>query len=115
VEALNRDLAAALRDWMAPLVASGEIRPTSILVISAIVNGPAHAIAQRWLAGQVKGSLTAFTGELAEAAWAALSGTQVPTRTARRPADRGRVTLELVSDDGRVVAQGQATAELFSP
>jgi AcrR family transcriptional regulator len=113
IEALNRDLAAALRDWMEPLVASGEIRSTSMLVVSAIVNGPAHAIAQRWLAGQIDGPLTPFADELAAAAEAGLRGTEVPMRVARHaPAGRGRVTLELVAGDGRVVAQGQATAEL---
>jgi AcrR family transcriptional regulator len=110
--ALNRELAAAYREWMAPLVESGEIRQTSMLVITALVSGPAHAIARRWLAGQVHGPLTAFADELAEAAWAALRGTQVRGRPPRQVPRHGRVTVELLADDGSVVAQGQATAEL---
>jgi AcrR family transcriptional regulator len=113
VAALNRKLSTAFREWMAPLVESGEIRPTSMLVISAVVNGPVHALARRWLAGQLDSSLTVFTDELADAAWAGLRGTRVPARLALpAPARRGRVTLELISDDGSVVAHGQATAQL---
>ena len=98
---------------MVPLVERGEICATSILVISAIVNGPAHAIARRWLAGHLESAPTEFVDELADAAWAGLCGTPAPPRAARRlPARQGRVTLELVSGDGSVVAQGRATAEL---
>jgi AcrR family transcriptional regulator len=112
---LNRELAAAFRQWMAPLAESGEIRPTSMLVITAIVAGPAHAIARRWLAGQVSAPLTSFTDELADAAWAALRGTQVRSRPAVPPAAASsRVTIELLSGDGAVVAQGQASAPLTS-
>lgn len=110
--ALNRDLAAAYRKWMAPLVDAGEIRPASMLVISAIVSGPAHAIAQRWLAGQIASPLTAFVDELTEAAWAGLRGTQVRTRTTHYVPAAGRLRLELVTDDGSVLAHGQATAQL---
>jgi hypothetical protein len=111
--ALNRDLGRAFREWMAPLVERGEIRHTSMLMITAIVNGPAHAIAQRWLAGQVESPLAEWVDELADAAYAALRGTRVRARpTPPAPARQGRVTLELVSDDGSVVAQGRATAEL---
>lgn len=110
---LNRGLAGAFREWMAPLVASGEVRQTSMLMVTAIVTGPAHAIARRWLAGQVQGALTAYAGELADAACAGLRGTRVRARPAARRAPRqGRLTLELVAEDGSVVARGQATAEL---
>ncbi|MGO9322047.1 MAG: TetR/AcrR family transcriptional regulator [Solirubrobacteraceae bacterium] len=113
--ALNRDLAVAFREWMAPLVEDGEIRPTSMLVITAIVNGPAHAIARRWLAGQLDVAPSAFADELADGASAALRGTRVRARAGQRGAgQRGRVTLELVSADGDVIAQGHATAELVS-
>jgi AcrR family transcriptional regulator len=114
VAALNRDLSAAFRDWMAPLVQSGEVRPTSTLMLSAIVSGPVHAIARRWLAGQVRSPLMAFADELADAAWAALGGTGVPAPAAPPPPSAlpCRVTVELVADDGAVVARGQATARL---
>jgi AcrR family transcriptional regulator len=114
VAALNRELAAAFRRWMAPLVESGEIRATSVPMITAIVSGPAHAIARRWLAGHLEGPLTAFVDELADAAWAGLRGTRVRPRPERTPqARRGRVNIELVGDDGSVIAHGQATAQLL--
>jgi AcrR family transcriptional regulator len=113
VEELNRRIAAAIREWMAPPIERGEIRPRSMLVISAIVTGPAHAIAQRWLAGQLESPPTAFVDELADAAWAGLSGKPARGRGERvTPADRGRLSLELVADDGTVIAQGEATARL---
>jgi AcrR family transcriptional regulator len=112
--ALNRDLAAAFRQWMEPLVADGEIRPTSMLVITAIVNGPAHAIARRWLAGQVDSLPSTFADELADGACAALRGTRVRPRKLQPLANqRGRVTLELVGEDGSVFAHGHATADLI--
>jgi AcrR family transcriptional regulator len=106
---LNRRIAAAIRTWMAPLVSSGEIRPRSMLVISAIVTGPAHAIAQRWLAGQIDSAPTAYVDELADAAWAGLRGKPAGGRTApAAPAERSRLALELIGEDGAVLAQGEA-------
>jgi AcrR family transcriptional regulator len=113
---LNRNLAAAYRDWMAPLVEAGEVRPLSMLMLTAIVNGPAHAIARRWLAGHLNSPLHANLDELADAACAALSGT--PAGVRRRPRSlsrRGRVRLELLADDGSVIADGEAVAELHPP
>jgi AcrR family transcriptional regulator len=114
--ARNRDLAAAFRTWMAPLVASGEIRPRPMLLTTAIVSGPAHSIAQRWLAGHLDRPLTSFVDDLTEAACAGLAGTAARGadhgRAARRVPARGRVTVEVLSDDGSVLAQGQAIAEL---
>jgi AcrR family transcriptional regulator len=111
---LNRDVGAAFSQWMKPLVERGEIRPASMLVISALVNGPAHAIARRWLAGHLDRMPSTFTEELADGACAALRGTRVRTRPAHPDArQRGRVVLELVSADGDVLAQGQASAELI--
>jgi hypothetical protein len=114
VAARNRDLSAAFREWMEPLVRSGEVRPTSTPVLAAIVSGPVHAIARRWLAGHLHSPLIAFADELAEAAWAALRGTGVPAPAALpAPAELPcRVTLELVSDGGAAVARGQATVRL---
>jgi len=114
--ARNRDLASAFRQWMAPLVASGEIRPRPMLLTTAIVSGPAHSIAQRWLAGQLDRPLISFMDDLTDAACAGLGGTAARGagrgRAARRVPARGRVTVEVLSDDGSVLAQGQATAEL---
>ena len=102
-------IAAAIREWMAPLVSSGEIRPRSMLVISAIVTGPAHAIAQRWLAGQIDSAPTAYVDELADAAWAGLRGKPAGGRAGPpAPAERSRLALELIGEDGTVLAQGEA-------
>jgi AcrR family transcriptional regulator len=111
---LNRDLGKAFGEWMAPLVESGEVRPTSMLVLSALVNGPAHAIARRWLAGQIDALPIDFADELADAACAALRGGRVrtPRRTSPVRAQSGRMTLQLVAEDGSVLAEGRATAEL---
>jgi AcrR family transcriptional regulator len=70
----NRKLAAAYAEWLGPLQERGEIRQTSMLVVTAIVTGPGHSIAQRWLAGQLDAPLSSFVDELADAAWAALRG-----------------------------------------
>ncbi len=122
--ALNRDLAAAFREWLAPFVASGEVRTAPMLLITAVVSGPAHAIAQRWLAGQVNRPLTSFVAALTDAAWAGLRGTATtgtgpettePAGPAPLIPARGRVTLELLSDDGSVLAHSQATTLLTPP
>ena len=120
--ARNRDLAAAFREWMAPLVESGEVRPAPMLLITSVVSGPAHAIAQRWLAGQVDRPLTSFVDALTDAACAGLratapsgpaSGDQAAGNEPAQPVPtRGRVTLELLADDGSVLAHGQATTPL---
>lgn len=124
--ALNSGLATAFKEWMAPLVRNGEIRPGPMLLITAVVSGPAHAIAQRWLAGQVDRPLTSFVDELTDAACAGLratpegsgqaGGTPADGASARelaRPVPaRSRVTLELLADDGSVLARGQACAQL---
>ena len=113
LEELNDALAAAYRDWMAPLLLAGEIRPMSMLMLTAIVTGPAHAIARRWLAGHLQGSLPAYAEELADAACAALSGTPASSEPRPQPPPgRGRIRLELISEDGSVLADGEATAEL---
>lgn len=110
---LNRDLAGAIRDWMAPLVARGEVRTSSMLLITAIVSGPTHSIVRRWLAGQLREPLSRYLDELADAAWAGLQGTPVRSREVRRaPPELSRVTVELISGDGAVLAHGQATATL---
>jgi AcrR family transcriptional regulator len=115
LEALNRDLAAAYRQWMAPLIERGEIRPASMLVISAIVAGPAHAVARRWLADQLRSPLTSFVDELTDAACAGLGGTQTRARPTPPAPACGRVALDLVSGDGQVIAHGQATLQLGPP
>jgi AcrR family transcriptional regulator len=113
---LNRNLAAAYRDWMTPLVDAGSIRPMSMLMMPAIVAGPAHAIARRWLAGHLSSSLDAYLDELTDAACAALSG--VPASSRRKPRSlsrQGRIRLELLTDEGSIIAAGEVTADLHPP
>jgi len=114
---LNRQLASAFREWMKPLADNGQLRQTSMLMISAIVTGPAHAVARRWLAGgQLDMPLTGCTDELTDAALAGLRGAPLPSRPVRTSAIReGKILVELVAEDGRVIARGQATAQLSPP
>lgn len=116
LSALNRELAEAYRAWLAPLIERGRVRPMSMLVLSATVTGPTHAIARRWLAGQLSCPLRDYLDELADAACAALSGAPAKRRHAReRVPSRGRVRLELVSESGEVIGRGEATAEIVAP
>lgn len=111
VSALNAELAVAFRAWMAPFAERGELRVSSILLISAIVAGPAHAIARRWLAGQLEKPPTAYVEPLANAAWAALRGQPVRARAPSGPV-RTRITVELLDDDGSVGAHAEHSVEL---
>jgi AcrR family transcriptional regulator len=115
LDVLNRKLARAYREWMEPLARGGQIRPMSMVVLTAVVAGPTHALARRWLAGQLSGPLHAHLEQLADAACAGLSGTPASSRRTPSAAPRrSRLRVELLSDDGGVVARGEATAELRS-
>ena len=50
--------------------------------------------------------------DVADLAHAALSGTPASVRPRPEPPSRGRIRLELLSDDGRVLAEGHAMAAL---
>ncbi len=116
LDEMNRKLAVAYQDWLAPLIERGLARPMSMLVLNAVVTGPTHAIARRWLAGQVTAPLHEHIDELVDAASAALSGTPATVRRAPAPiARRGRLRLELVSEQGDIVGRGEATAEILAP
>jgi AcrR family transcriptional regulator len=111
---LNRELAGAFREWMAPFVRRGELRAHSMTLVTAIVGGPAHAIAQRWLAGHIQAPLHSFVDELADAAWAGLRGRRIPAGEAPAPEPRaGRLTFELVADDGSVISRARTSAEFI--
>jgi AcrR family transcriptional regulator len=116
LEEMNRKLAAAYQAWLAPLIERGRVRSMSMLMLNAIVTGPTHSIARRWLAGRVTTPLHGYVDELTDAACAALSGTPARARpTAPALARHGRIRLELVSDDGHLIGQGEATAEIVAP
>ena len=113
---LNRDLAGAYRAWLEPFVACGEARELPMTLVVALVTGPAHAIARRWLAGQLDGSLLDPLDDLAEAITAALGGVPDARPRARRTrAVEGRVRVQLLDADGAVVAEGEALADLSRP
>jgi AcrR family transcriptional regulator len=117
VAELNEAIGAAFEAWLEPLRARGEIRAGSMLMISAIVNGPAHAIARRWLAGHLDARPIEYARELADAAWAGLSGDPVtdgaPIVTGKTPG-HGRLTVELLDERGEVSARGHAVTELVA-
>ena len=116
LEEMNRKLASAYQAWLQPLIERGAVRPMPMLVLNAVVTGPTHAIARRWLAGQVASPLHAYLDELAEAACAALSGRPATVRPTQAPVARqGRLRLELVSEEGSVIGAGEATAEILAP
>jgi AcrR family transcriptional regulator len=110
LDLLNRKLSDAYLQWMEPLIQAGEIRPISMIVVNAVVAGPTHAIARQWLADQVSGPLHSYLEQLTDAATAALS-TRREYYTAVR---NGRMQLQLVGDDGSVIAEGEAAVE-FPP
>jgi len=116
LEEMNRKLASAYQAWLQPLLERGAVRPMSMLVLNAALTGPTHAIARRWLAGQVDALLHDYLDELADAACAALSGTPATARRTQAPVARqARLRLELVSEEGSVIGQGEATAEILTP
>ncbi len=110
---LNRDVTDAYRDWLSVLVERGEAKDLPMPVVVAIVTGPAHSIAQRWLLGQLPGSLLHYAEELIDAAVAGMSG--VPTKRTRRPQQpaQGRIRIQLLGPEGLIIAEGDAVAELI--
>lgn len=110
---LNKKLVEAYRTWLAPFRERGELRPLSTTLLGAIVGGPTHQIAQRWLRGSRSKALVAFAPELSHAAWAAVvsptfltgdAGRSVPPRVAA-PA---RVRIQLLDEDGRALSETEA-------
>ncbi|WP_198026656.1 TetR/AcrR family transcriptional regulator [Bradyrhizobium sp. ARR65] len=73
VRKLNRATAGHIRDWMAPLVKTGIVRDLPLTALAALVNGPAHFVARRWLSGLTTQRPTSFTDILADAAWVAIA------------------------------------------
>ena len=109
----NSGLAFIYRRWLGTLVDASELRESSMLVMTAIVAGPAHAIVRRWLAGQVEGAPIDYLDELADAAYAGLRRQPSRTRPAGvKDASRARLTLELLDADGHVRARGVTNAQL---
>lgn len=112
VQDLNRGLTDTYRDWLAPFVARGEAKDYPMAVVTAIVTGPVHAVAQRWLAGQLPGALLHYADDLIDASVAGMSG--IPTKRSRRSQQpvQGRVRIQLLGSEGSIIAEGDAVAEL---
>lgn len=113
---LNRDLSAAYREFLARFIATGEVRDLPMTAVVAIVTGPAHAIAQRWLAGQIQGLVINYADDLIDAAVAGLSGKPTQSRRPTRPLPtQARVHLQLATDRGVVLYEGQQCVDLAPP
>lgn len=109
LRAMNDDLAAAFRNWLAPRIADGAVRELPMAVMVAVITGPAHALARQWLAGQLPGSLTDYAVDLVDTAVAGLGGEPVD-RASRRIA--GRVRVQLLDADGGVLAETEVGTTL---
>lgn len=112
VSTMNAELGDAFRGWMTPLREKGELRVSSMLLTSAIVNGPAHAIARRWLAGHLERPPTAYVEPLADAAWAALRGEPLGAAAVPTMPATALITVELIDEDGAVTARVHDRADL---
>ncbi|MFC9995227.1 TetR/AcrR family transcriptional regulator [Nocardia sp. NPDC127526] len=71
---INRRFFTAVRAWMRPRVAAGELRDLPTEVGTALWIGPSQELARHWLGGRVTFPLTDAAGELSAAAWRSLSG-----------------------------------------
>ncbi|WP_054811931.1 TetR/AcrR family transcriptional regulator [Nocardia arizonensis] len=112
LRAMNAEVGAAYRAWLTPFVERGAARDLPMPVLVAVVTGPAHAIAQQWLAGQLPGSALAFLDDLAAAAVAGISGEpSPPSRRTPRPV-AGRIRVELLDAGGAVIGEAEATTPL---
>lgn len=113
---LNAKLIEAYRGWLTPFRERGELRPLSTTLLGAIVGGPTHHIAQRWLRGSRSKPLTRYAEELAYAAWASavnpasLAGAEPDAATVPtpRPAAPTRVRIQLLDEDGRALSETEA-------
>ncbi|UGT63399.1 TetR/AcrR family transcriptional regulator [Nocardia asteroides] len=112
LQALNAELNAAYRTWLGTFIADGAARDLPMAVAVAVVTGPAHAIARRWLAGQLPGALTDYAPDLIDAATAGLTGTPSPRREPARTPAHAHIRVELLGDDGTVISAGTGTATL---
>ncbi|WP_174183808.1 TetR/AcrR family transcriptional regulator [Nocardia barduliensis] len=115
LRAMNEEIGAAWREWLAPFVRRGEARELSMALVAAVVTGPAHALAQQWLAGQLPGSLQAYADDLTAAAVAGLSGSPA-SRIENAPYPVvGRIRVELLDAVGSVVGVAEVDAPLDGP
>ncbi|MBP2327756.1 AcrR family transcriptional regulator [Kibdelosporangium banguiense] len=112
LEEMNADIGAAYVEWLEPFIARGDVLRLPLDVMVAIVTGPAHAIAQRWLADGGQGSLLRHADVLAQAATAGLGATPVPVPPSPHRPATARIRIELLDDDGAPLASGRTELRL---
>lgn len=106
VRKLNRATATHIRNWMAPLVQAGVVRDLPLTALAALVNGPAHFVARRWLSGLSSARPTSFTSVLADAAWAAIA----PHKTRLPPVPRPQVSVSALIETAALDAVDSAAS-----
>lgn len=108
----NEQLMAAVHQSLAPFKESGELRTMPGAALISVVTGPAHHLCQWWLVDREnQPSPLGLLDVLADAAVAGVTGTPADG-TGARAARRGRVTVELVDDDGISAGSASAMIEL---
>lgn len=70
----NRAFAEALRLWLAPRAARGELRHLPVDLFLALLLGPSQEFTRLWVEGRARTDVAEAGEVLAEAAWAALRG-----------------------------------------
>jgi AcrR family transcriptional regulator len=73
---LNRGFFTAVRTWMTPRVAAGELVDLPLEVVTALWVGPSQELARHWLTGRTRISPAGAAPKLATAAWRSLSAPQ---------------------------------------
>jgi AcrR family transcriptional regulator len=73
---LNRRFFGAVRAWMTPRVAAGELFDLPAEVVTALWIGPSQELARHWLTGRSRISPAGAAPKLAAAAWRSLSAPQ---------------------------------------
>lgn len=108
----NQELMSAVHEALAPFRTSGELRSMPGAALISVVTGPAHHLCQWWLIDRENlPSPVGLLDVLADAAVAGVTGTPAGG-TGARAARRGRVTVELVDDEGIPAGSASATIEL---
>lgn len=108
----NQQLMKAVNESLAPFRESGELRSMPGAALISVVTGPAHHLCQWWLVDREnQPSPIGLLDVLTDAAVAGVTGTPAEG-TGARPARRGRVTVELVDDDGNPAGGGSTMIEL---
>jgi hypothetical protein len=108
----NRHMMAAVHKSLEPFTKSGELRSMPGAALIAVVTGPAHHMCQYWLVDRENlKSPIGLLDVLTDAAVAGITGTPTDGMGERR-ARRGRITVELVDDDGNPAGSASADVEL---